>query len=140
MLKVTKTPAQTIVLSREAWMNIEMDEHAKWKVLVDSPHVQLQSIPYEGWSCLIEGKRITKHLAEALRQHHNGRPLLNHWAMKQQFMPGTETQIDWDMAAKAMQMLPQAKQIWVLKYSARFLPYGTNMTCWQLGSQAGKMS
>jgi len=48
MLKVTKTPAQTIVLSREAWMNIEMDEHAKWKVLVDSPHVQLQSIPYEG--------------------------------------------------------------------------------------------
>jgi len=127
---------QTMVLSREAWMNIKMDEQAKRKVSVDGPHEQLRHIPYEGWSCLIEGKRITKHLTETLRQYLTGGPLLNHWAMRQRFKPGTETQIDWNMTAKAMRALPRAKQIWISKYSARFLPYGTNMTHWQLGSQA----
>jgi len=56
--------------------------------------------------------------------------------MKQWFKLGTKTQIDWDMTAKAMRALPQAKQIWVSKFSARFLLYGTNMTHWLLGSQA----
>jgi len=106
------------------------------KVSVDGPHAPLRHIPYKGWSCLIEGKQITKHLVETLRQHLIRGPLLKHWAMKQWFKPGMETQIDWNMMAKAMQALPRAKQIWISKYSAQFLPYGTNMTHWQLGSQA----
>jgi len=117
-----------------SWMNIEMDNYAKWKVSVDRPHEQLEGTPYKGWICSIKGRRITKHLSEALWKHLNGSPILNHhWAMKQCYWPGTEKLIDWDMVARAMHALPRAKQKWV---SAKFLPYGTNKTWWNLGLQA----
>jgi len=40
---------------REAWMNIKVDTIAKQKVSLDGPQEQLHPIPYEGWTCLIEG-------------------------------------------------------------------------------------
>jgi len=50
-----------MVLSREVWMNIEMDEDAKKKVSMNVPPDQPYSIPYEGWTCFLEGiRRITK--------------------------------------------------------------------------------
>jgi len=38
------------------------------------------------------------------------------------------TNIDWEMAAQAIQALPRVKQQWVAKLASKFLPYRTNMT------------
>jgi len=126
---------QITVLSCEAWMNIKMDEQAKLKVNVNGPKLQVGGIPYEGWVCAIEGKRIVKHLTENLRKYLNGGPILNHWATKQRFRNGTKD-IDWEMTSKAMQALPPAKQRWVSKLATKFLPYGTNMKRWRLRTQS----
>jgi len=46
-IKGHQDTGQTTLLSQEAWMNIEMDKHAKQKVSLDGPYVQLWSIPYK---------------------------------------------------------------------------------------------
>ncbi len=126
---------QTTVLPRLAWMNIEMDECAKKKVLEAQPMGQVGGIPHEGWVCIIDGKRIIKHLTTNLRKQLNGTPILNHWSLKQRFQKGQATDVDWEMAARTIQALPRAKQRWVSKLASKFLPYGTNMARWKLRTQ-----
>ncbi len=126
----------TTVLSQEAWMNIKMDEVAKRKVSIEEPSKQPYSIPYEGWICYLEGTRITKNLTETLRKHLNRLILLNHWAATHRYSVGAEKTIDWDMAEKAINSMPKAKQRWVSKWVAKFLPYGKNMQRWKLQTQA----
>jgi len=91
------------------WMNIEMDEHAKQKV-IEGTLAQGRGLPYEGWVCRIEGNQIINHLTAALRTQLNGTPLLNHWMLKNRFQQGQATNVDWDMAARAMQVLPRVQQ------------------------------
>jgi len=117
-------------------MNIEMDADAKHKVSVDGPHEQMDPIPFEGWTCAIKGRRIIKHLMEELRKQLNGEALLHHWEAKQRIDALTAPIIDWEMTGMATRALPRAQQKWVSKLLAKFLSYGTNMTCWKLGTQA----
>jgi len=98
----------TMVLPREAWMNIEMDEDARKKVSMNVPPNQPYSILYEGWICYLEGIWITKHLTETLQKHLNQPILLNHWAATQRYSSGAEKMIDWDTAEK--QSIPYQKQ------------------------------
>jgi len=74
---------QITVLSREAWMNIAMDEDAKKKVSTDKIPDQQYNLLHEGWICYLEGVRIIKNLMTALRVHLNGPILLNHWVTTQ---------------------------------------------------------
>jgi len=87
-------------------MNIHMDMAAKAKLLSAGPEKQLESIPYEGWTCAIEGRRSIKHLVTDLRQHLNGKIILNHWAMKERFSQKVAKTIDWDATGRAMNSLP----------------------------------
>jgi len=45
---------------------------------------------------------------------------------------GAAKMIDWDMAEKAINSMPKAKQQWVSKWAPKFLPYGKNMQRWKL--------
>jgi len=105
-------------------MSIVMDEEAKKKVSMDKLPGQQYSILNEGWICFIESVRITKNLTNTLQTHLNGPILLNHWATSQWYKPGVEKMIDWEMADKTINTLPKAKQQWVSKLAAKFLPYG----------------
>jgi len=40
------------------------------------------------------------------------------------------------MAKSAMQALPKAQQQWVSKLASKKFPYGKNMKCWKLQTQA----
>jgi len=113
-------------------MNIERDEDAKMKVSTNVPLDQPYSILYKGWTCFLEGIWITKNLAETLQKYLNGPILLNHWATTQRYNSGAKRMIDWDMAEKAINSLPKAKQQWVSKLAAKFLPYRKNMQRWKL--------
>ncbi len=117
-------------LPRLAWMNIEMDALAKNKLLLATAHNQLEKIPFESWTCSIEGRRTIKHLPLALRRHLNGQIILNHWATRTWFSPKIADTIDWASAEGAMNGMPLAKRQWVSKLAARFLPDGKNMQRW----------
>ncbi len=120
-----------MALPRLAWMNIEMDSHAKNKLLSTVPSIQQDKIPFEGWTCSIEGCRVIKCLTTALHRHFNGKLILNHWAMKACFpSPQVIQTIDWEVAETAMNKLPLAKRQWVSKLAANFLPDGKNMQRW----------
>jgi len=127
---------QITALSREAWMNIAMDEDTKKKVSTDKIPDQQYSLLHEGWICYLEGVRIVKNLTTALRNQLNGPILLNHWATTHRFQLGAAKMVDWEMADNAMNMLPKAQQQWVSKLVAKFLPYRKNMQWWKLRTQA----
>jgi len=110
-MKGHQDSGQTMVLSCLAWMNIKMDECTKKKVLEDQPTGHVYGIPHKGWVCIINGKRIIKHLMTTLRKLLNGTLILNHWSFKQWFQKGQAADVDWDMAARTIhQALPWVKQ------------------------------
>jgi len=56
-----------MALPRLAWMNIEMDAHAKNKLLLATVNNQQDKIPFEGWMCLIgTANNQTPHYSIAL--------------------------------------------------------------------------
>jgi len=117
-------------LPRLAWMNIEMDGLAKQKLSQGERTANNDPIPFEGWTCRIEGLRVIKHLPKALRRHLYGKIILNHWATKARFSPQATQAVDWESAEKAMNQLPQSKRQWVSKLAAAYLPDGKNMQRW----------
>jgi len=124
------------VLSRLASLNVQMDTEAKAKLLSIRPQEGEGRIPFEGWICHIEGRRIVKNLKESLRNHLNGKIILNHWAMKERFSTKIGQTIDWECSEKAIKGLPQAHRQWVAKVASKFLPDGKNMQRWGLRSTA----
>jgi len=119
-----------------AWMNINMDTQAKSKLLSPGPTQQLQNIPFKGRTCAIEDWWKIKKPNTGLRQHLNGKIILNHWAMKECFSPQISKTSDWKSAAKAMNSLSLSHWQWVSKLAAKFLPDGKNMQQWGLQPQA----
>jgi len=124
------------VLSRLASLNVQMDMAAKAKLLATRPTEGDHRIPFEGWICVLEGQRLVKNIKESLRNHLNGKIILNHWAMKERFSATTMQAINWECSDKAMKALPQAQRQWVAKAASKFLPDGKNMLRWGLRSKA----
>ncbi len=85
----------TMVLPCLVWMNINMDLQAKQALSAENQTAHQEKIPFEGWTCLIEGQWPTKHLTENLHRHLNGRNLLNYWQTKGRISQQTEQIIDW---------------------------------------------
>jgi len=83
-----------MVLPQLAWMNINMDLQAKQALSAENQTARQEKIPFEGWTCSIEGRWPTKHLTENLRRHLNGQNLLNYWQTKGQISQQTEQIID----------------------------------------------
>jgi len=123
-------------LPRLAWMNIEMHLRAKHTLLSTELNDIQDKIPFEGWTCLIEGWHVVKHLTAALHRHLKGKTLLNYWRTKERISQQVEQTIDLESAEKAMNKLPLAKRQWVSKVATKFLPDGKNMQCWGLRTQA----
>jgi len=119
-----------MALPQLAWMNIEMDSLAKQKLSQAERITMNDQIPFNGWTCRIEGQCIIKHLPKALCCHLNGKIILNHWATKSRFSTKATQAVDWESAEKVMNQLPQSKRQWVSKLAAAFLPDGKNMQCW----------
>jgi len=123
-------------LSRLVCLNIQMDQAAKNKLSTEWLPSSNYMIPFEGWICAIEGRRIVRHTEEVLRTHLNGKIILNHWAMKERFSLKAAQTIDWGSSDKAMKGLPLAQRQWVAKLATKFLPDGKNMQRWGFRSTA----
>jgi len=112
-----------------------MDEH--WNGQTCEANHQLWSgptnkIPYtrEPWCCYVAGLRLVKNIVEKLRDHTNSLTIEEHWDKKVWYKKGHKSMIDYEMAGQAIRNSPLARQCWVAKTAARFLPYGTNMKRW----------
>ncbi len=53
-------------LTHLAWLNINMDIQAKGKLQSPGPTQPIHNIPFEGWTCTIEGQRIIKNITSNL--------------------------------------------------------------------------
>jgi len=76
------------------------------------------------------GSRAVKNIEEKLRSHINSVTIEEHWDKKMHYKQGHKSMIDYEMAKQAIRNSPPARQRWVAKTAARFLPYGTNMKRW----------
>jgi len=65
----------TMVLSRLATMNIEMDEIAKHTVDMTKAQKGPSTIPEEPWSCAIKGRKLVKNIEKQLCKQINCLPL-----------------------------------------------------------------
>jgi len=116
-----------MALTRQAWMNIEMDELAKQTIDHDADQPTRYCIPEEPWCCYIAGTRVVKNIEEKLRSHINNVIIEEHWDKKMRYKQGHKSMIDYEMARQAIRNSPPVLQRWVTKSAAQFLPYGTNM-------------
>jgi len=116
------------VLSREAMLNVEMDSRAKAKL---GPGTGSMAIPYEGWACYIEAKKIIKQWMLTLREHINGAKILQYWKQKERFGDGTAEQVDWDAIRRAMTDTTWRRRKWVTKFATGDFAHGKNMRRWR---------
>jgi len=81
-------------------------------------------IPYEGWCCYINNKRITINLQEHLRDDINMAHIRYHWSKKIHFGARTSKMVDWEALSRAMTGLKPVQQRRVLKAAVCFLQDG----------------
>jgi len=68
-----------MVLTRDAWLNVEVDLLAKQKLSTPYMGPVRYRIPGNPWSCYTGTKRVVKQLSATLRQHINGQATLAYW-------------------------------------------------------------
>jgi hypothetical protein len=122
-------------LPRMAQLNVEMDYLAKDRVLTlfDSrPAAPCpSSIAHEGWSCSIQGVKITSHPAEAIRHAVFGTKLCNFLADKNRLSRVAFAEVDWEAMSMASDHFPPLYRLWVSKHVSGFFGIGTMMYHWE---------
>jgi len=98
------------VLLRTAHMNIECNTQAKEKATTFQEGLTKYKLPYEGWCCYIQDKKVMKILTEELQAQINGLPTISHWNKKSRFGKGTSDLVNWDALTQTMKSMPMAQQ------------------------------
>jgi len=62
-------------------LNVKMDTWAKAK-LAETNGREPMDIPFKGWACYIESKKMVKQWSLKLWEHINGAKILQHWNQK----------------------------------------------------------
>jgi hypothetical protein len=103
-----------------AQLNIDMDNLAKDGVLTlfDSrPSIPCPtSIAHEGWSCSIQGVKITSHPADAIRHAVFGTKLCTFLVDKKRLSHVVFAEVDWDTMSMASDHFPPLYWLWVSKH------------------------
>jgi len=120
----------TVVLSRLATMNIEMDKLVKHMVTTTKAQKGKNSILEEPWSCTITGRKLVKNIKKQLRNHINSPAIVGYWKTKQQ---GKQDEaIDWEAMGRAMAKSKFNQRKWVAKYVTGFFAHRKNMRWWKM--------
>jgi len=88
-------------LTRQAWMNIEMDELTKKTIDPAATQPTRYHIPGEPRICYAAGKRLVKNITGKLRSYINKLTIKDHWDQKVCYKQGHKSMIDYKMAGQA---------------------------------------
>jgi len=98
-----------MVLTRDAWLNVEADLLAKQKLSTPYTGPVRYRIPGNPWSCYTGTNRVVKQLSAMLRQHINGQAALAYWENQQNLTPPVLWQVDWPSFRRALHEVPTSK-------------------------------
>jgi len=112
----------TMVLSRLATMNIEMDEIAKHTVNMTKAQKGPSTIPEEPWSCAIKGRKLVKNIEKQLHKHINSPAIIGYWKTKQQGQQAKA--INWEAMGWVMAESKFNQWKWAAKYMMGFFAHG----------------
>jgi len=83
-----------MVLSREAWLNIETDLAAKNCISNFTPETSYQPLPFEPWCLIINNVKIVKHHQQAIHVAMNGPAAKQYWTTKLPDVPQLQMELD----------------------------------------------
>jgi len=75
----------TMVLSREVWMNIEMDEQVKEKVKQYRVQKGLTRMLGKLWACSINDRKLVKNIKKQLREHMHKVDITEYWRKNREY-------------------------------------------------------
>jgi len=116
-----------MVLSREAWLNIEADAFAKARITPNYRGLLSYRLPFEPWHLEIARKRTIKNPKHDLRKALNGPPARAYWKKKMpNLSPGLD-ELDLSAMERAMMEAPAHKRRWISKHITGQFAHGKNM-------------
>jgi hypothetical protein len=85
----------------------------------------------EGWSVLIQGKKLAKMTMWDLYNHFFGKKSQDYWMPKHSITPHLFAKINWIACGKAINELPFGKRRWLVKHLMGFCAVGRMMKRWR---------
>jgi len=125
-----------MVLTRNAWLNVEADLIAKETVNTPFISPPFYRLPGNPWGCYTEKRWIVKQLDSELWQYINGNEALCYWSKRKNWDDNTLNNVDWMSVGRAMREVPQAKRRWASKQMSGHFAHGSNMVRWKQCSLA----
>jgi len=123
-----------MVLSWDAWLNIEADLLAKVTINPAYQGPTSYCLPGEGWTCHINHRRVIKQLADTIRIQINKVPIMKYWKKKFEMTTDTWNMIDWMGLGWAYWESMATVWCWATKHTLGFFAHGKNMVRWKFCS------
>jgi hypothetical protein len=120
-------------LSRMEQLNVIMDASAKsylLRLIEQQPPLGPSSIEGEGWSCWINGKKLTSDPALPVRQHVFSKDLRKHLHEKKKLDKEFFDCVDWDANSDAFAAFPQLFKLWATKHVSGWCGVNSMMFHW----------
>jgi len=118
---------QAMVLTRDAWLNIEVDLLAKNKATIPYTGLLIYKLPGNLWGCYRANKCMVKQLNNTLQTFVNGKECLEYWKNQKNLGSQHLKEVDWMPLGKAMRGVPLAWHWWASKHMSGHFAHGKNM-------------
>jgi len=119
-----------MVLTREAWLNVEADSLAKSKAT--TPHIGPTFFKLLGnpWACYASELQIVQQLDSTLQMQINGQDTTAYWMKQCNLQAHQQQSIDWFSLGCAMRSVPLGQHQWASKQMSGHFAHGKNMARW----------
>jgi len=125
-----------MVLTRDAWLNVEVDLLAKTKVIQPHQGPQYYKLPGYPWGYYIGTKQIVNQFNMSLHNCVNGKGTLQYWEKWKQMSPEQLQTIDLFSLGWVMRSILLACCQWVSKHMSGHFSHGKNMVKWKFWNTA----
>jgi len=89
-------------LTRDAWLNIEVDQLAKQKLASSYTGPSFYYLPGNPWSCYVGKVHMVKQLHQSLQKSINGQDMLKYWEQQKKCSPDLIQMVNWQSFGRAM--------------------------------------
>jgi hypothetical protein len=111
-----------------------------WHLIQETNHHEpstcFQEIFKEGWSCWLNGKKVTSNTELALKEFIFGNHFREHCHLKENLTPTEFDHIDWDAIRDATTTAPTLFNLWMTKQVSGHCTVGKMMKRWNFWEES----